>query len=37
QCEQCGTVYCSNKWVGNPGCFVRDHKKGNRQRHSKRM
>eukprot|EP00903_Cladosiphon_okamuranus_P016531 g15251.t1 len=36
ECEQCGTVYCSNVWVGNPGCFIRDHERGNRRTHTKR-
>ncbi|CAM9303132.1 unnamed protein product, partial [Laminaria digitata] len=35
-CEQCHTVYCSNTWVGNPGCFNRDHERGNRRTHTKR-
>eukprot|EP00752_Nemacystus_decipiens_P001572 g1533.t1 len=36
ECEQCGTVYCSNIWVGNPGCFIKDHERGNRRNHTKR-
>lgn len=35
-CADCGDVYCSNKWMGNPGCFVKMHRKGNRKRHVKR-
>jgi len=34
-CEQCGEVYCSVKWMGNPGCFVKHHRKGNRKNHTK--
>ncbi|CAM9759100.1 unnamed protein product [Scytosiphon promiscuus] len=36
ECEQCGTVYCSTTWVGNPGCFINDHERGNRRTHTKR-
>jgi hypothetical protein len=32
-CEQCGDVYCSVKWMGNPGCFRKTHMKGNRKEH----
>jgi hypothetical protein len=34
-CKQCGDVYCSSKWMGNPGCFARMHRRGNRKAHSK--
>jgi len=30
-CVQCGDVYCSVKWMGNPGCFRKTHAKGNRK------
>jgi hypothetical protein len=32
-CQQCGDYYCSVTWMGNPGCFVRYHSKGNRRNH----
>jgi len=32
-CVECGDVYCSIKWMGNPGCFKKMHKKGNRANH----
>ena len=28
RCIQCGDVYCTNKWMGNPGCFAKHHAKG---------
>ena len=34
-CEDCGDVYCSNKWMGNPGCFAKMHRRGNRKQHTK--
>jgi len=34
QCQQCGDVYCSVKWMGNPGCFRKTHMKGNRKEHT---
>eukprot|EP00621_Florenciella_sp_RCC1693_P002212 CAMPEP_0182537250 /NCGR_PEP_ID=MMETSP1323-20130603/21587_1 /TAXON_ID=236787 /ORGANISM="Florenciella parvula, Strain RCC1693" /LENGTH=93 /DNA_ID=CAMNT_0024747601 /DNA_START=140 /DNA_END=417 /DNA_ORIENTATION=- len=34
-CTQCGEVYCSVKWMGNPGCFAKQHRKGNRRTHTK--
>jgi hypothetical protein len=27
-------LYCSKRWMGNPGCFENLHVKGNRSRHS---
>jgi hypothetical protein len=33
-CEQCGDVYCSITWMGNPGCFPKYHSKGNRIKHT---
>ena len=33
-CEECGDVYSSIKWMGNPGCFKKMHKKGNRVGHT---
>lgn len=33
-CVECGEVYCSAKWMGNPGCFVKQHRTGNRRTHS---
>jgi len=35
KCKQCGDFYCSETWMGNPGCFVVLHSKGNRVRHTK--
>jgi hypothetical protein len=32
-CSQCGDLYCSRTWMGNPGCFIRFHSKGNRVSH----
>lgn len=33
RCLQCGDFYCSNTWMGNPGCFFQHHSKGKRQKH----
>ena len=33
-CVECGDVYCSVKWMGNPGCFVKVHRKGQRKTHT---
>lgn len=33
RCAQCGDDYCSNTWMGNPGCFAKLHHKGNRLNH----
>jgi hypothetical protein len=35
-CMECGDVYCSEQWHGNPGCFARMHRRGNRKRHTQR-
>ena len=32
-CMQCGDVYCSVKWMGNPGCFRKTHMKGKKKDH----
>jgi hypothetical protein len=32
-CVACGDVYCSVKWMGNPGCFAKVHRKGHRKTH----
>ena len=34
KCEQCGDMYCSRTWMGNPGCFLTYHSKGNRAAHN---
>jgi hypothetical protein len=34
KCVQCGDCYCSNKWMGNPGCFAQHHARGNRAAHT---
>lgn len=34
RCVQCGDCYCSRTWMGNPGCFVQHHSKGNRASHT---
>ena len=34
KCEQCGDVFCSERWTGNPGCFPNTHMKGNRKNHT---
>ncbi len=33
KCQQCGDAYCSRVWMGNPGCFLQFHSKGNRANH----
>ncbi|GMH89449.1 hypothetical protein TrST_g7346 [Triparma strigata] len=33
-CQQCGDVYCSVKWMGNPGCFRKTHMKGKKKDHT---
>jgi hypothetical protein len=33
KCVDCGDVYCSVKWMGNPGCFAKQHRKGHRRAH----
>jgi hypothetical protein len=33
RCIQCGDVYCTNKWMGNPGCFAKHHAKGHLREH----
>lgn len=33
KCTDCGDVYCSVKWMGNPGCFAKQHRKGHRRAH----
>ena len=33
-CVECGDVFCSVKWMGNPGCFAKQHRKGNRKSHT---
>lgn len=35
RCVQCGDVYCSVRWMGNPGCFAKMHRKGKRRDHKK--
>ena len=32
-CLQCGDAYCSKVWMGNPGCFINVHSRGNRASH----
>ena len=34
QCVECGDLYCSNTWMGNPGCWQSCHAKGNRAKHT---
>ena len=34
KCVQCGDLYCSRTWMGNPGCFASHHSKGNRASHT---
>eukprot|EP01041_Mallomonas_annulata_P003129 gene3129-6155_t len=34
KCVQCGDLYCSRTWMGNPGCFAKFHHKGNRLNHT---
>ncbi|GLE05968.1 hypothetical protein PINS_up015179 [Pythium insidiosum] len=33
-CDTCGDRYCSVRWMGNPGCFERFHRKGRRADHA---
>lgn len=33
-CLECGDLYCSKKWMGNPGCFAKNHSKGRRMLHN---
>jgi hypothetical protein len=33
KCVQCNDYYCSRTWMGNPGCFISFHSKGNRAFH----
>jgi len=33
-CVECGDVYCSIKWMGNPGCYRKMHNRGNRKNHT---
>ena len=33
KCTQCGDMYCSKMWMGNPGCFAKFHHTGNRIHH----
>jgi hypothetical protein len=33
-CVECGDYYCSRTWMGNPGCFVQVHSRGNRASHA---
>lgn len=33
-CVECGDFYCSRTWMGNPGCFVQVHSRGNRATHT---
>jgi hypothetical protein len=33
KCVECGDLYCSNKWMGNIGCFAKNHSKGYRMGH----
>ena len=33
-CLQCGDLYCSRTWMGNPGCFLNYHSRGNRVNHT---
>lgn len=34
RCVQCQDLFCSRTWMGNPGCFIRVHDKGNRVHHT---
>lgn len=34
ECQECGDVYCSKRWAGNPGCFAKMHRRGNRKSHT---
>jgi hypothetical protein len=33
KCPQCHDFYCSRTWMGNPGCFIKYHNRGNRANH----
>jgi hypothetical protein len=33
-CLECGDLYCSRTWMGNPGCFISYHSRGNRINHT---
>jgi hypothetical protein len=33
-CVECGDLYCSRTWMGNPGCFISYHSRGNRVHHT---
>lgn len=33
KCVQCGDLYCSRTWMGNPGCFTTCHTKGAKLQH----
>jgi len=33
KCVQCGDLYCSRTWMGNPGCFTTCHTKGEKLKH----
>ena len=33
KCVQCGDLYCSRTWMGNPGCFTTCHMKGEKVKH----
>lgn len=33
-CVECGDLYCSRTWMGNPGCFLNYHNRGNRVHHT---
>jgi len=34
KCPQCHDFYCSRTWMGNPGCFIKYHNRGNRANHA---
>ena len=34
KCIQCRDLYCSRTWMGNPGCFLKMHDRGNRMTHT---
>lgn len=33
KCVECGDLYCSRTWMGNPGCWATTHAKGAKQKH----
>ena len=33
KCVECGDLYCSRTWMGNPGCWATTHAKGNKTSH----